>query len=377
MPLKWSKNTAEVAGEALYSGGAGNEDFTSTNNEKCPGCGDNMRFDPDTKNLKCPSCGTVRNIDSRQSSELYFNFKPSNSNDNSWAQETHTYHCNNCNAEGVFDKREIAQVCPFCGSPSVVENREINAMRPNAIVPFTVSKNKALEIAGSWAKKKLFAPKDFKSNFNTETMKGVYLPAFTFDMKTQSSYVGSLGEYYYVTVKKNDQTVRERRVRYFPVSGNYDCFFNDIAVMATDEVPETIMHTLMSYNYEQSVEYNTEYLYGYSALLYKKDAKSCYDSAKSTTKSTIRSGILSKYSYDTVETLNISTSYFDIKYRYVLLPMYICNFTYKEKTYPFYINGETGKINGKSPVSALKVGLCVGAAVIAFAALALIGFFLL
>lgn len=374
MPAKWSENTASVADDALYANGVFNEDFTATNNEKCPGCGDNMRFDPESRRLKCPSCGTVKIINEQQSIELDFS---QNINFNGWAQETHTYHCNNCNAEGVLDKREIAHVCPFCGSPSVVENSEINAMRPNAIIPFAVSKDNALEIARSWAKKKAFAPKDFKTHFSTETINGVYLPAFTFDMNTYSSYNGMLGEYYYVTKKVNGQTIREQRTRYFPVAGTFEYFFNDLAVSATDEVPDSVMQTLMYYNYERSVEYQQEYLYGYSALLYKKDGNSCFQTAQYRTKSAIRSGILRQYHYDTVQMLNVSTSYFNIKFRYVLLPMYICNFTYKQKSYPFYINGETGKIKGKSPVSALKVGLCVGAALIAVAALALIAFFLL
>lgn len=374
MPAKWSENTAAVADDALYANGVFNEDFTATNNEKCPGCGDNMRFDPESRRLKCPSCGTIKLINEQQSIELDFSL---NTNNNGWAQETHTYHCNNCNAEGVLDKREIAHVCPFCGSPSVVENSEINAMRPNAIIPFAVSKDNALEIAHNWAKKKLFAPRDFKTHFSTETINGVYLPAFTFDMNTYSTYNGMLGEYYYVTKKVNGQTVRERRTRYFPVAGNFEYFFNDLAVSATDEVPDSVMQTLMYYNYAQSVEYQQEYLFGYSALLYKRDGNSCLRSAQGRTKSAIRSGILRQYNYDTVQMLNVSTSYFNIKFRYVLLPMYICNFTYKEKSYPFYVNGETGKIKGSSPVSALKVGLCVGAALIAVAAIALVAFLLL
>ena len=372
---KWNDNTAQLADEALY-GQSGYKETNSTtvNNEKCPGCGDNMQFDPAAGKLKCPSCGTTKEVYSRLSTEMDFQYNFDHAS--GWSRETHGYHCNNCNAEGMLDKREIAHTCPFCGSPSVVENGEIDAMRPNAVIPFSVSKDNAINIAHKWAKGKLFAPKDFKQNFNAEKVNGVYLPAFTFDMQTYSVYNGSLGEYYYTTTTKDGQQVKERHTRYFPVSGNYQQFFNDLAVSATDAVPSSVMQTLMDYNYSQSVEYKAEYLYGFSALLYSKNGKSCLETAKSNTKSRIRSGILRKYTYDTVESLDVRTSYYDIKFRYVLLPMYICNYTYKEKSYPFYINGRTGKTKGKSPVSALKVGLLVGGIALVLAALAVAGYFL-
>lgn len=52
-------------------------------------------------------------------------------------------------------------------------------------------------------KKRLFAPRDFKTYFRPEKLHGVYLPAFTFDTNTDSTYQGRLGEHYYVNVRSN------------------------------------------------------------------------------------------------------------------------------------------------------------------------------
>ena len=46
-------------------------------------------------------------------------------------------------------------------------------------------------------------------------------------------------------------------------------------------------------------------------------------------------------------------------YKHILLPLWVCSYLYKSKRYHFLVNGQTGKIYGKKPVSALKVTLVV------------------
>lgn len=123
---------------------------TAVDTEKCPNCGDNLEFDPEKGCLKCPSCGTLKEIETRAGQEIAFSelSKPNGG----WQNQTHVYHCANCNAEEVLDKREIAHVCPFCGSPSVVEREEIDTLRPNALLPFLLDLPKASAAAIRWAK---------------------------------------------------------------------------------------------------------------------------------------------------------------------------------------------------------------------------------
>ena len=72
-------------------------------------------------------------------------------------------------------------------------------------------------------------------------------------------------------------------------------------------------------------------------------------------KKVIEKEILSKYSYDIVDYLNVNTTFDEITYKYVILPVWICNYSYNNKKYQFMVNGETGKIVGKAPVSPIKV----------------------
>ena len=331
---------------------------TAVSGEKCPGCGDNLQFDPESGRLKCPSCGTTKQILAQAGQELAFAGLCAARG--GWQNETHVYHCSNCNAEEVLDKREIAHICPFCGSPSVVEREEIDTLRPNALLPFLIGKDKASETAVAWAKKKLFAPKSFKTYFRPENLSGVYLPAFTFDADTQSVYQGRLGEHYYVTARENGKEVRKQRTRYFSVNGTYQQFFDDIAVN----------------DYHNSVAYDDDFLYGFSALLYSKSGEACWQDARAEAESALRGQILSQYRYDVVQYLNVSTSYSRVTYKYMLLPMYTGNYTHESKTYSFYINGRSGKVKGKAPVSPVKAAIAAAIGVAVAVAVGLLVYFL-
>ena len=86
-------------------------DTVAVSGEKCPGCGDNLQFDPVSGALKCPSCGTIKQIAATPGMEFELRYMKKASD--GWSRETHVYHCSNCNAEQALDKREIARVCPF------------------------------------------------------------------------------------------------------------------------------------------------------------------------------------------------------------------------------------------------------------------------
>lgn len=129
----------------------------------------------------------------------------------------------------------------------------------------------------------------------------------------------------------------------------------------------------MYYDYHNSVLYEEDFLYGFSAKLGSKDGELCWAQARTQMERELKGNILGQYRYDTVRSFDMSTSYSGVTYRYLLIPIYLGNYVYKTKSYPFYINGRSGKMTGKSPVSPLKVALAVtiGLAVAALAGLAL------
>ena len=347
------------------AGGAG-EDYVITGGEKekstdiakCPNCGANMLFDPEKQQLRCEFCGTEKSFAVKPNSELEFE-KLFERHDN-WANETHVFSCSNCGAKVVISKREISKNCPFCGTSNVVETEELSGLKPNALVPFRISKETASAKAIAWAKKKFFAPRRFKKYLtHSDDITGMYSPAFTFDTNTVSTYYGRLGRTVTYTKRVNGKTVTE----YFTISGAYSSFFDDILIQASSQISQKTVDALQPFDTNNSKEYTEEFLHGYGANQYTRDGRECWGEARKIIEKRIRSGILAKYNYSFVDYLNIDTEFSDTTFKYLLLPIYVGKFRWsskadrKSKIYNFFVSGFNGKVYGKAPVSPLKVGL--------------------
>ncbi len=323
---------------------------------KCPACGADMIYDAESGKLLCEHCGTQKEIESKTSEEL--DFERLLTDKGGW-DESHVFRCENCGAQEVLDKNEIAKQCPFCGATNIVETSELPNIRPNAVVPFRVALKDAATAVKTWVRKRIFAPQKFRKSAKPEKMKGVYMPSFSFDSQTHSYYTAVLGKHYYVTRRVNGRTVQEQRTRYFTVSGNYEMFFDDVLIQASGTIDQKSLNKLQPFQTNDSREYTKEYLSGYTATQNTKSGLECWEEAKGVIGNRLQSAILSQYVYDVVSSFRISTQYSGITFKYILLPVYVGHCKWHTKIYNFFVNGLNGKVTGKAPISPLKVFITV------------------
>ena len=73
--------------------------------------------------------------------------------------------------------------------------------------------------------------------------------------------------------------------------------------------------------------------------------------------------------------VKVKTVYRNITYKYLMLPVWMSSFVYKGKVYQFMVNGRTGKVSGKAPISPLRVAIAIliGIAVIGLLAVLVMG----
>lgn len=326
-----------------------------TNMRKCNGCGSNMIFDPESQKLLCKHCGSTQSVNlTTYSREI--DITSGFFMDNEWKNdENDVFECDNCGAKVVLSRGETAKECPFCRTPHVVKISGLSGVKPNAIIPFTITKEKANEYAGNWAKKGLFVSSRFKKSFKTKLLDGVYVPAFTFDSVTASSYNGKIGITKTKTVGygKNRRTVTYTEWRM--IYGNFYRNYDDILTTGGSKFGQDSLDKISPYKTNASCQYEENFLLGYMAYHYDKGFEDCWSNAKSIIDKDIRRAILSQYHYDTLGFLDVKTSHSNVTFKYVMLPVYMGNYNFKGKNYNYSINGTTGKIYGKKPISALKV----------------------
>lgn len=332
---------------------AQDKEYNQTEKVKCASCGADMVFNPESQSLTCEHCGNVVEIKS-EILEVENDFF-ADMNEDEWAKEALSYRCENCGAVTVLQVGEIAGNCPFCGASRVIAEQDQVGIKPSAIIPFAFDKTHAKEYYKKWIKKKLFAPSKLKKNFVADKVSGVYLPCWTYDAYTLSVYEGRLGEYYYVTVGSGKDRRTVRRTRWYRVYGEYVGDFDDVTIEASAKIDQSQYNKIAPFPTKEAYVYDSKYMAGFSAERYSTGIKEGFERAKGYMEANIRRGILSRYHADVVGYLNVKTSYKKVTYKYLLLPVWMCGFSYNKKRYGFLVNGKTGRTTGKTPVSPWRV----------------------
>jgi predicted RNA-binding Zn-ribbon protein involved in translation (DUF1610 family) len=330
----------------------------------CPTCGAEMIFDPDTQALKCEFCTNKKGIDQEQGDIKEYDFATADdSKPQNWGAEKRVIKCDGCGAETVLDITDATKFCAFCGSANILQNDKSAGIPPESLIPFKVSRTKATDIFSNWVKKRFFAPNKLKNNHQLQKITGVYAPSWTYDTDTDSSYTAEAGTYYYEKetryVEENGQrkavTEEVRKTRWSHVSGNYDESFNDLIVNASKKINEELWTRLEPFELSELIHYKPEFLSGFQAERYSIGLKEGWPIIKKELDDTLQSKIEDQIGADEVRNLNIHTNYRNIKYKHILLPVWVASYTYQNKVYQFMINGQTAKIQGKAPISGWKV----------------------
>lgn len=330
-----------------------NEKELTRQSKKCESCGGNMAFSPKDKGLKCQFCQNVTKLDydfnvekhnyvaNIENTEAYTNF----------ANESKVFKCSNCGANVVLNKLEVAKKCPYCGSSYVAEEKEMPSLKPDAIIPFKYSKEEASRLYKQRVKKKWFLPNEFKKAPPVDNISGVYVPCFSFDAKTNTTYKGVLA--YTTTVVVNGKT--QTNTTYQNISGQQAMNQKDIMVETSSHITQDIFDKLKPFSTAELVKFTPDFILGYCVEYYDNSLANCKKMADSMMEKIIKNQVLSRYSYSSVVSYSQNTIFSNEKFDYCILPIYQVRYKYKDKDYLTYMNGQTGKLAGKMPKSAVKI----------------------
>ena len=194
----------------------------------------------------------------------------------------------------------------------------------------------------------------------------MYLPYWTFDTDTVTNYTARYGK---DRRRRKSDGNYETVTDWYQTSGRYREFIDDELVNASTQHDRSLLSGLEPFNTKDNVAYKPEYIAGFISERYAIGLKEGWEKAKSSIysklRSNIRNKILREKNADRVNNLNAKTVYNNITYKYLLLPVWISSFRYGDKTYQFMVNGQTGKVSGRTPIDKLKVALVIGAGILA------------
>jgi hypothetical protein len=268
-------------------------------------------------------------------------------------------------------------MCPFCGSAVVTKGEPARLIKPKCLLPFAVTGDQAAKAYQVWLSGLWFAPSSLKREAMSSRLRGVYIPAWTYDCETTSDYTGERGEDYWETetywdtetytetengqaVVKTRQVQKTRQVlktRWYPASGRVQDSFDDILVLAARTLPQKQARALEPWDLAKLVPFQEEYLAGFVCQSYEVDLEQGFGEAKGLMQPTIEQTVRGDIGGDHQRISSISTDYEEITFKHLLLPMWIASYRYKGEVYRFLVNARTGEVQGERPYSWAKIAL--------------------
>lgn len=351
--------------------------MVETKTFKCPSCGAPLAYEGEKEKLLCAHCGAEIEPDAFLDDEDFDEEAPRSwdkygEGKADWSDSDVTlYTCPSCGGEIICEGNTASTVCPYCDNPALIEGRLSGAFRPDVVLPFTVKEKEAKTALKKFCKRKWLLPRAFHKENKTESLKGIYIPFWLYDCDTNSRFT-------YSAIRKTSWRsgdYRYTRTSHYKLIRRGLLDFANIPVDASVAADNTLLESIEPFRFEEAVPYTDALLAGYLAQRYDDSAESCGVRARERVAASVDTALRKTvFGYLSVRKTSEDIMFTRNEVRYALLPLWFMNTRYKNKSYTFVINGQTGKMSGTLPVSwgkffgfltgisAIVAGLCMLAA---------------
>jgi len=281
-----------------------------------------------------------------------------------------TFKCSSCGAEVVIDTTQATQArCHWCRNTLSVNQKIPNGAVPDVVLPFGIKKDVAkTEIEKFVNKRKFFAHPQFKKEFTTDNVMGVYLPYMVVDVNAHSNLSGQ-GER---EVRKYSRGAGKDRKTYYDadlynVEREFDIVVEGLTVESSaDKLNNTsnhktnnIINAIMPFDIENSVKWNANYLKGFTSEKRDTNVEQLKGLVKTQTKDVARhkaNESLKEYDRGVAwqrEELNVKGEQWKAAY----FPVWLYSYHQKNKNLLHYVavNARTKETMGSVPIHQPKL----------------------
>ena len=348
---------------------------TQITNYQCPACTGPLHFDATSGMLECEYCDSAYTVDAieemyaekeaeavenakaaqeQAENEAEWDFSELNSDWGEDASHMKAYMCPSCGAELVCEDTTAATSCPYCGNPTVVPGQFDGSLRPDYVIPFKMDKDAAVNSLKNYYKNKWLLQKAFKGGNQVEKIQGIYVPFWMYDVDADIDVTYHATRSHTVTTNDERITITD----HYRVRRAGEVSFERIPVDGSAKIDDAYMDAIEPFDYSGLEEFSTAYLPGYLADKYDVSAEECAVRANQ------RAGVGASEAmretvvgYGSVSETGKKLRLEKRKVSYAMMPVWILNTKWQDTNFMFAMNGQTGRMVGKLPVSWAKYWL--------------------
>lgn len=294
-----------------------------------------------------------------------------------------TFACNQCGAGLAFDGLRTAR-CPYCDSPNFVERPPAEGQPdPQFVVTFVGDAEVARRSFDRWlGGRSMFADPALR-HAKVEDLRGIYVPSYLYSAVASSDYTAQIGEEYketerYTTTVNGKTETRTRtvtRTEFRPLAGRHVSYVTDVLVSASQGLSNTELARVEPFDYKQMRQYAPALVSGWIAEEFGRPATECQAASRSEAVDVVGDKLQRFMPGDSYRDLAWKTTVSWESLDPVLVPVWVFAVRYRQDKDPLrvVINGQTGKIHGRVPLSKLKILGALLLALTVIAAILLIG----
>ncbi len=341
-PLSWrpKRKKAQIQADAAKD----NRHFPCTN------CGADLRYHPGLSQLVCTHCDAsqdVPHIDDAAAQVEHSYLENLKNKGNMAEVEVQSLNCNSCGASVEFDADAHSRLCPFCDSAIVADVTTQRKIVPQALLPFSVMERQAHDHMKAWLVSRWFAPNGFESQAAKESFSGIYVPIWTYDSATTTSYRGERG--------RRVHSGKRTYTRWTKVSGTVQRNFDDVLVSGSRSVSAEFKDALGPWPLRKLETYQTEFLAGLRAENHTIGLESGFFEAQQYMRARITDDVRQDIGGSRQRIHSSKTKFEKQTFKHLLLPVWITHYSLGKARFRLNVNGYTGKVYGQRPFSKLKL----------------------
>ncbi|MBR7020896.1 MAG: hypothetical protein IKI15_07560 [Lachnospiraceae bacterium] len=317
----------------------------------CPKCGVGLVFDPQTQMLRCEYCDTSFTVQEVKESKLGLEelIRRKNKGTDQTASEEYDgeghgtismklLRCNSCGAKLAFSNVETSSYCAYCGQPTIATERLQDFRRPDFIIPFKVTKERAERLIREQIENGRFIPDEIRK-FEPERICGIYIPYWLFDVYTSDGQLWKYGD-------GDDGTF----YAYYAA----DSEFHRVTYEASRRFNDSFSSKLEPYRMDEVMRFDETYLSGFYSDQFDVDKEEAGAQVRARAKRMFLEEITKRRKAMHVMEVFSHPVAEEYKPRYALLPVWFMTMRYRNKPYTVLVNGQTAKTVCSLPVNKVK-----------------------
>ena len=219
------------------------------------------------------------------------------------------------------------------------------------ILPFEISKEKAVEILKKEFGNRILTPDSFLTHATMDSFEGCYVPFWLYDYLTKIDYAGKATR---VRVYRSGQ-YEVTETSHYQVIRKMDVQYDKVPIDASTRMADDIMDLMEPYEYRALQEFEEKYMSGFQGEVVNflenqeegRVEKKVKESAETLLAETIAG-------YTTCVPLHKDIHMEKQRARFALMPVWVYRYHFRGKEYVYHVNGQTGKVIGKTPTDRKK-----------------------